>query len=88
MKLDPQKTGLVLGSFFGVMHLLWSLMVALGFAQNYMDWIFSLHFLDNPFSVNAFDLITAIILLVVASIAGFIFGWIFATVWNYWQKKI
>ena len=87
MKLDPQKTGLGLGSLFGLLHLLWALMVGLGFAQECMDWIFSLHFLDNPYTVQTFDIMTALILVVVTSIVGFVVGFVFATLWNYWQKK-
>lgn len=87
LKLDPQKTGLGLGSLFGLMHLLWSLMVAIGFAQGLMDWIYSIHFLNNPFRVGVFDVMTALILIVITSIVGFVIGWVFATLWNYWQKK-
>lgn len=87
MKLDPQKTGLVLGSFAGVMHLAWSLLVAVGLAQWWMDWVLSLHFLNNPYTVKSFDVGTAVILIIVAGVAGFAAGWVFATVWNYWQKK-
>ena len=87
IKLDPQKTGLVLGSLAALMHLLWSLMVAMGLAQWWMDWVFSLHFLNNPFTVGSFDIVTALILIVVTGIVGFVVGWVFSTIWNYWQKK-
>lgn len=87
IKLDPQKTGLGLGSLFGLIHLVWSLMVMLGFAQECMDWVFSIHFLDNPYTVAPFDVLTALTLIVVTSIVGFVVGWVFATIWNYWQKK-
>lgn len=87
MKLDPQKTGLGLGSLTGLMHLIWSLLVALGLAQGWMDWVFSLHFLNNPFTVGGFDVVTALTLIVVTSIVGFAVGFAFATIWNYWQKK-
>lgn len=87
MKLDPQKTGLGLGSLTGLMHLIWSLLVALGLAQGWMDWVFSLHFLNNPFTVGGFDVVTALTLIVVTSIVGFAVGFVFATIWNFWQKK-
>ena len=87
LKLDPQKTGLVLGSLAALMHLLWSLMVAMGLAQWWMDWVLSLHFLNNPFTVASFDIVTALILVVVTGIVGFAVGFCFATIWNYWQKK-
>lgn len=87
MKLDPKKTGFALGSLFALMHLMWSLLVAAGLAQEYMDWIFSIHFLDNPYTVASFDIVTALMLVVVTGIVGFVVGWVFATIWNYWQKK-
>lgn len=87
MKLDPQKTGLVTGSLAGLVHAVWSLMVFLGLAQGWMDWVFSLHFLENPFTVGTFNLVTALILIVVTSIVGFVAGFVFANIWNYWQKK-
>lgn len=87
IKLDPQKTGLVLGSLAALMHLLWSLMVAMGLAQWWMDWVLSLHFLNNPYTVKPFDIVTAMILVVVTGIVGFAVGWVFSTIWNYWQKK-
>lgn len=87
LKLDPRKTGLGLGSLVGLMHLIWSLIVALGLAQGWMDWVFSLHFLNNPFTVGTFNIVTALTLIIITSIVGFAVGWVFATIWNYWQKK-
>lgn len=87
MKLNPQKTGLALGSLAALSHLLWSVVVALGFAQECMNWILSLHFLNNPYRVGAFDLVTALTLIIVTALVGFVGGWVFARVWNYWQKE-
>lgn len=87
LKLDPQKTGLALGSLAALMHVVWSLLVALGLTQGWMDWVFSLHFLNNPYTVAPFDVVTALMLVVLAGIMGFVVGWVFATIWNYWQKK-
>lgn len=66
----------------GLMHLLWSLVVAFGFAQGLMDFIFSIHFLNNPYIVNSFDVTLAAILVVVTFIVGYAGGWIFAYMWN------
>lgn len=82
MKLDQSKTALILGVFVGLMHAVWSVLIALGLAQMWMDWIFSLHFLNNPFNVLSFNLITAITLTVVTFIVGYIMGWVFAYIWN------
>lgn len=87
LKLDPKKTGLGLGSLVALTHLIWSLLVALGLAQGWMEWILSLHFLDNPFTVGTFEVVTALTLIVVTGLVGFVIGWVFAKIWNYWQKK-
>ena len=87
MKLDPQKTGLVLGSFAALVHVAWSLLIIMGLAQWWMDWVLSLHFLNNPYTVASFDFITAFTLVVLAGVMGFVVGFVFATIWNYWQKK-
>lgn len=87
MKLNEQKTALTLGTFAGVMHAVWSLLVALGLAQTLLDWVYWLHFLQNPFKVRQFDIATAAMLVVIASIVGYIVGLVFATIWNYLHKK-
>lgn len=39
-RIEPNKAGLELGALFGGWHLLWSLLVALGVAQQLIDFIF------------------------------------------------
>lgn len=85
--LDKNKTGLILGAFFGLVHLFWAIVVAGGFAQAMMDFIYSIHFLNNPFIIQAFNPTTAITLVIVTAIIGYIFGWLFAWIWNMVQKK-
>lgn len=87
MKLNVQKTALMFGTFAGLMHTIWSLMVFFGFAQAYLDWIIGLHFLVNPFTVSAFNLTTAVTLVVATFVIGYLVGWIFSTVWNGINKK-
>ena len=81
-ELNPGKVGLIIGAFMAVVHLIWSLMVAFGVAQGWLDWIFKLHFVKNSFVVAGFNLVTAIYLLIVVFIVGYILGWIFAWVHN------
>lgn len=87
MKLVPHKVGLVVGAFFGIVHAIWAAVVALGFAQTFMNWIYSLHFLNNPFVVAPFDIGVAITLVIVTFIVGYILGQIFTSVWNYLLKQ-
>lgn len=86
MKLNPHKTGLVLGATIGLFHLVWATLVLLGFAQTLLGFVLSLHFLSNPYQVMTFDLVTALLLVAVTTGVGYLVGKIFALVWNYIQK--
>ena len=86
MKLNPHKTGLSLGFFFAGAHTVWSLLVALGFAQTLMNWSLSLHMVNSPMTVGAFNLTTAATLIVVTAVVGYAIGWAFSWVWNQVHK--
>jgi hypothetical protein len=86
-ELDKNTVGLIVGAFAGLIHLLWVVLVAVGVAQAFLDWIYGLHFLSNPFRVAAFNLGTAVILVLVTFVLGYIFGWIFTAIWNTLKGK-
>ena len=86
-ELNKNKVSLATGGFLGLVHALWSILVALGFAQPLLNFIYSLHFLNNPFSVSSFDLSKALLLVVVTFIVGYVAGWVFTTIWNMIIKK-
>ena len=87
MMLDKNKTGMVLGKFMFLAHLAWSVVVLLGWGQFYLDKIFHLHYLNNPFTVANFTWAKMGGLLVVVFIAGYIAGWVFAYLWNWVHEK-
>ncbi len=86
-KLSEHQTGIALGVFFGLMHAVWALVVSLGFAQTWLDFVLGLHFLENPFVVSAFDLQKAAILVMVTAVVGYVAGFVFAKVWNLVMTK-
>ncbi len=86
-KLDQNKVALATGGFLGLFHALWSLLVAVGFAQPLLDFVYSLHFLNNPFSVASFDLGRALLLVVMTFVVGYAIGWVFTMIWNMVVKK-
>lgn len=86
-KIHPHDVGLIVGATVSIMHIVWSLVVFLGLASWYLDFIFSLHFLSNPFVIQPFDWGKAIMLWVITFVAGYLMGWVFAGVWNTLLKK-
>ncbi len=80
--LDKNTTGFIFGSLAGLAHLFWSALVGAGLAQQFLDFIYSIHFLNNPFTVSGFDIVKAITLVVVTFACGYIGGFVFAIIWN------
>ena len=85
--INPIKSGLVLGAVIGLWHLAWSLMVAFGWAQPFIDFVFWMHFIKPIYVIQAFNLGTATFLVVVTAIMGFVIGSIFAVLWNWIHKR-
>lgn len=86
MKMNVQKTALTLGVFLGGVHLLWSVLVLIGWAQPLLNFIFWLHMLQNPYQVTGFDITQALLLIIVTFGVGYAVGWVFATLWNKMHK--
>lgn len=81
--LSKNKLGLVVGSFFGLCHLAWSVLVAIGSAQWLTDWIFRLHFIQPPYTIMPFRVGLAIGLIALTSIVGYVSGYLFGAIWNW-----
>ncbi len=81
-QVNSHKIGLVVGGTVAIVHVVWSLLVLLGMAKLYLDWIFGLHFLNIQYSINPFDILNALILVIVTGVIGYIVGYIFGWVWN------
>ena len=80
--LNPTKTGLALGGLVGGIHLIWSILVAFGWAQSLINFSLWAHMVSLPFVVKTFDLSAAVTLIVVATIVGYVVGHIFVLIWN------
>jgi len=85
--IDKNHLGVVLGAFFAVLHAAWAVLVAANVGQVYIDWIMPLHFIDNMYTVTNFNLGSALLLIVLAFVGGYITGWVFGAVWNKIEKK-
>lgn len=85
-RINPIKAGWVLGSLLGLWHLIWSALVALGWAQAVIDFVFWMHFIKPAYLVQPFDPAIALVLVTVTAAVGFISGVILALFWN-WAHK-
>lgn len=85
-KLNKNSIGLALGFFFGLGHLVWVLLVGMGLAKPFMDWVLSLHFLTLSYSLTSFNLGTGLMLVVFTFVCGYALGWVFAAIWNAFKK--
>ncbi len=63
-RMNVCKAGLVLGFVLGGFHLCWSILVALGWAQPVIDFVFWMHFIKPIYVIEPFAIAKAAILLV------------------------
>lgn len=82
IRVRPQSVGLVFALFLGMWHILWSLLVWLGAAQPFIDFIFRLHMITPPYRIAAFNLGTAVGLVLVTAGIGYVGGWAAGLIWN------
>ena len=68
----------------GGIHLLWALLVASGFAQPVMDFVFWLHFIRPVYVIEGFDVARAAGFgpAVLTGAIGYAMGVAFALLWN------
>lgn len=82
MPISPFKSGLAVGGFLGLWHLIWAALVALGAAKWLIDLVLWMHFLKVEVAVAPFDPLVAGVLVLLTSGAGFVIGAILAVLWN------
>lgn len=82
MAISPHRFGLTLALTFGLIHAAWALLVATGWAQAYIDFIFKLHFIRLDLRIEPFHLGTALLLISVTAGLGYLLGWAFGLIWK------
>jgi hypothetical protein len=71
------RTALIGGISLSSLHFFWVLLIASGFAQPLLDFVFKLHMLNSPFQVQAFNPLLALGLIGITFLFGCIYGAIF-----------
>lgn len=79
---NPSRVAMILAALYGGWHLLWSALVAVGWAQPILNFVFWMHFLKPAFVVGPFDIGTALVLVGVTTAIGAGLGWMLALLWN------
>lgn len=82
-QVNSHKVGLVFGGMMVVFHACWALMILLGVAQPFMDWIFDLHMVTPVYQVMPFSWGSAIILLIITGVIGYVMGYVLGWLWNW-----
>lgn len=88
--MSKNKAGLILGLFFALIHIIWSVFVAImpGAIESLLNKIFVYHHIGLPFTIlTPFVLTNAILLIIYALIWGYILGFLFAWVFNMLHKS-
>jgi hypothetical protein len=80
--INKNKAGLTLGTTIGGLHLVWSLLIAIGLAQPLVDFVLKIHMVKPMYIVDSFNAGSALLLIVITAIIGYIVGYTFASIWN------
>jgi len=84
--MNKHAVAMVVGSFLGLMHLAWAILVAMNLAKPLMDWVLHLHMMTMSYSIMPFGFLTALGLVVFTFVCGYVLGWVFAALWNTYRK--
>ena len=82
MTSKPLRVGLVFALFMAACHTMWAMLVATGWAQPVIDFIFWAHFIQPLYTIAPFSIWISLVLVTVVSAVGFAMGYVFALIWE------
>lgn len=85
--VSAHRFGLTFGALLGSFHLVWSILVALGIAQWYMDTILRLHMIRMDLTILPFSITSAALLILVTAVIGYVIGFVAGSIWNAMSKS-
>ena len=80
--INSNKVGLVIAALIGGWHLVWAALVAAGWAQPLINFIFWAHMIRPVYVIGPFDAVAAGVLLVITFFLGYVFGYVGGSLWN------
>ena len=72
MHANPKKVALVGGTILGGWHVVWSLLVLLGWAQALVEFSMWAHMAHFAVIIGPFDVSAAATVIIIASIVGYV----------------
>ncbi len=80
--VNQHKLGVTLGAFAGATHLVWVMLVLFGWAQPLVGFIFRLHMVSPAHTILAFNWGSALLLVALTSVIGYVVGNVLGMIWN------
>ena len=85
-QLSPGRTAFAVGVFLGSWHVIWSILVAIKWAQPIYDFILWAHMIHLQLTIGPFDVVAAATLVCITFFVGCMMGYMFALVWNWFHR--
>lgn len=82
MQHNPHKVALVFAALMGGWHVVWSVLVVLGWGQPLINFVLWAHMIQVPYVVGPFDLVASVILIVFTAVMGYVGGYLIGLIWN------
>ena len=79
------RLGRTLSLFAGLVHMVWIILVWIGVAQPWMDFVYGMHAiqLDGAvMTVQSMPILGALFLLAIALVIGYVVGWVIGALWE------
>ena len=86
-KCNTLKFGITGGVALGIFHLCWVVLIGLGVAQSLLDWIFKLHMIKPVYVIMPFSWGSAVGLLILTMVVGFVGGLVVGSIWSLCKEK-
>jgi ABC-type transport system involved in cytochrome c biogenesis permease subunit len=80
--ISRNALGMTFGTVAVLFHIVWLVMVWIGVAKTFLDFVLLVHHLTVSYNIIQFSSIRAIILIVITFVGGYILGFILASFWN------